>query len=67
MNLKNSSKVRFEVRNHVLWNKSVLGKTDPLDVQELLLKQREIGEERDSCACYLTDHSTFFLVNSDNL
>ncbi|KIM35336.1 hypothetical protein M413DRAFT_350843 [Hebeloma cylindrosporum] len=53
MNLKTNSKVRFEVRSHILWNKSVLGKTDPLDVWELLMKQRERGEGQDSCAFHL--------------
>jgi len=53
MNLKDSSKIRFEVRNRKLWNKSVLGKTELFDFQELLFKQHEVGEERDSCACDL--------------
>ena len=49
MDLKDSSKVRFEVRSHMLWNRTVLGKTDPYSVHDLMEKQKEAGDEHDTC------------------
>lgn len=49
MDLKDSSKVRFEVRSHMLWNRTVLGKTEPYSVHDLMEKQKEAGDEHDAC------------------
>ncbi|KAF8959943.1 hypothetical protein BDZ97DRAFT_1366290 [Flammula alnicola] len=48
IDLKDSSKVRFEVRSHVLWNKTVLGKTETFSVRELIKMQNDVGEDRDA-------------------
>ncbi|KAH9485661.1 hypothetical protein JR316_0002571 [Psilocybe cubensis] len=49
LDLKDSSKVRFELKSQVLWkNKTVLGSTDTLTVGQLLKMQSEAGEDRDA-------------------
>lgn len=49
MDLKDSSKVRFELKSQVLWkNKTVLGTTDSFSIGHLLKMQSQAGEDRDA-------------------
>ncbi|PPQ92439.1 hypothetical protein CVT25_008660 [Psilocybe cyanescens] len=49
MDLKDSSKVRFELKSQVLWkNKTVLGTTDVFEIGQLLKMQSQAGEDRDA-------------------
>ncbi|KAF4620503.1 hypothetical protein D9613_000989 [Agrocybe pediades] len=45
MDLKDSSKVRFEVRSQYLWNKSVLATTEVYDIRRLIAMQIEAGQD----------------------